>query len=83
VAISNVVEDLRSGRTDADALGRAMHIAMERMYPICRSLAGDGVRATLDRVCCVGRSGGMVERTLGGSEGGHQFIERNSNSMVD
>ncbi len=30
--------------------GEAMHAAMRRMYPLCRSLTGDGVRATLDIV---------------------------------
>ncbi len=34
-------------------------------------------------LCCIGRSGGMVERSPAGSVGEHQFIERDSDSMVD
>ena len=30
--------------------GREMYELMERLYPICRSLTGDGVRATLDLI---------------------------------
>jgi len=30
-----------------DALGREAHALMERLYPLCRSLTGDGVRRTL------------------------------------
>jgi aminopeptidase-like protein len=48
VGISTLVDDLRSGQFDTAALGVAMQAAMEKMYPICRSLTGDGVRATLD-----------------------------------
>ncbi|MFI6938007.1 DUF4910 domain-containing protein [Streptomyces sp. NPDC050418] len=32
----------------ADGPGEAMHALVERLYPICRSITGDGVRATLD-----------------------------------
>ncbi|MFF8532616.1 DUF4910 domain-containing protein [Streptomyces sp. NPDC015532] len=31
-------------------LGHEMHALVERMYPLCRSITGDGVRATLDIV---------------------------------
>ena len=30
--------------------GREMYELMERLYPICRSLTGDGVRETLDLI---------------------------------
>jgi aminopeptidase-like protein len=30
------------------ALGEQMHRLVERLYPLCRSITGDGVRATLD-----------------------------------
>ncbi|WP_327674351.1 DUF4910 domain-containing protein [Kitasatospora sp. NBC_00458] len=32
------------------AVGDRMHALVERLYPICRSITGDGVRATLDIV---------------------------------
>lgn len=32
------------------AAGAAMHALVERLYPLCRSITGDGVRATLDIV---------------------------------
>jgi aminopeptidase-like protein len=32
---------------EAGALGREAHALMERLYPLCRSLTGDGVRRTL------------------------------------
>ncbi|NUT52117.1 MAG: DUF4910 domain-containing protein, partial [Saccharothrix sp.] len=32
------------------APGREMHALVERLYPLCRSITGDGVRATLDIV---------------------------------
>ena len=31
-----------------DGLGARLHRRMERLYPICRSISGDGLRATLD-----------------------------------
>ncbi|HEV2779872.1 MAG TPA: DUF4910 domain-containing protein [Actinophytocola sp.] len=31
-------------------LGREMHALVERLYPLCRSITGDGVRSTLDIV---------------------------------
>src|SRR6516225_5018762 len=31
----------------ANAVGREAHALMERLYPLCRSLTGDGVRKTL------------------------------------
>jgi aminopeptidase-like protein len=34
--------------TSSAALGDQMHALVERLYPICRSITGDGVRATLD-----------------------------------
>jgi aminopeptidase-like protein len=34
--------------TDPTALGAQMHALVERLYPLCRSITGDGVRATLD-----------------------------------
>jgi aminopeptidase-like protein len=48
VTIADRVDELRSGQTDTVALGESMHAAMREMYPICRSITGDGVRATLD-----------------------------------
>jgi aminopeptidase-like protein len=39
---------VRSGEQDLDALGESMHEAVTRLYPICRSITGNGVRATLD-----------------------------------
>ena len=32
---------------DSDAIGAAMHNLIARLYPICRSITGDGVRQTL------------------------------------
>jgi aminopeptidase-like protein len=32
---------------DANAQGKSMHALMTRLYPICRSITGDGFRATL------------------------------------
>jgi aminopeptidase-like protein len=34
--------------TNSAALGEQMHALVERLYPLCRSITGDGVRATLD-----------------------------------
>jgi len=34
--------------TDRITLGEQMHALVERLYPICRSITGNGVRATLD-----------------------------------
>jgi aminopeptidase-like protein len=48
VTLARQVDALRSGERDLHALGEAMHAAMSRLYPICRSITGDGVRATLD-----------------------------------
>ncbi len=48
MTIAGHVDDLRSGKIDLGPVGESMHSAMQRMYPICRSLTGDGVRATLD-----------------------------------
>ena len=40
---------LRESRTNLDstAIGRELHDLMTRLYPICRSITGDGLRATL------------------------------------
>jgi aminopeptidase-like protein len=37
-------------KLDVDALGDAMHTFAAELFPICRSITGDGVRATLDVV---------------------------------
>ena len=34
--------------TDRTTLGGQMHALVERLYPLCRSITGNGVRATLD-----------------------------------
>ena len=46
--LARSVDALRSGDQDLSARGEAMYAAVERLYPICRSITGDGVRATLD-----------------------------------
>jgi aminopeptidase-like protein len=43
------VIDVRD-KLDADALGDAMHTFAAELFPICRSITGDGVRATLDGI---------------------------------
>jgi aminopeptidase-like protein len=48
LAVSHQVDALRSGDRDLAGLGEAMHAAMSRLYPICRSISGNGVRETLD-----------------------------------
>lgn len=35
---------------DLDAIGRELHEMIVRLYPICRSITGDGVRQTLDQI---------------------------------
>ncbi len=50
---------------------------------VTMDLGGEIIRRATGGLCCVGRSGAMVERALEESEGEHQFIERNSNSVVD
>jgi aminopeptidase-like protein len=40
------VADLHDA-VDADAAGRGIHALVSRLYPICRSITGDGVRETL------------------------------------
>ncbi|HET9829257.1 MAG TPA: DUF4910 domain-containing protein [Nocardioidaceae bacterium] len=57
VTLSGHVDYLRGGAPAGElaALGESMHADMARMYPLCRSLSGDGVRATLD----------ILEETLG------------------
>lgn len=35
---------------DRDALGEEMHALVRELYPICRSITGDGVRETLRRI---------------------------------
>ncbi len=47
-SISDLVDGFRSGHRDRDALGNSMHAMMQRLYPICRSITGEGLRATLD-----------------------------------
>lgn len=36
--------------TDSAALGARMHVLVEQLYPLCRSITGNGIRATLDLV---------------------------------
>ncbi|WP_369255699.1 DUF4910 domain-containing protein [Geodermatophilus amargosae] len=48
MSLARQVDALRSGEQDLLAVGETMHAAMDRLYPICRSITGDGVRATLD-----------------------------------
>jgi aminopeptidase-like protein len=37
-------------RLDLEAIGAAMHALVAELYPICRSITGDGVRETLARI---------------------------------
>lgn len=48
MTVARSVDALRSGDEDLGALGEALHERMDRLYPLCRSISGDGVRATLD-----------------------------------
>jgi aminopeptidase-like protein len=48
MTVARAVDALRSGDQDLQARGEAMYAAVELMYPICRSITGNGVRATLD-----------------------------------
>ena len=43
---------------DLDVLGRQMYACIEELYPLCRSITGDGVRETLRRI------GGRLPLTL-------------------
>ena len=43
------LDELR-GRLDTAELGRRMHALVTELFPICRSITGDGVRVTLDRI---------------------------------
>ena len=43
------IGDLRAG-LDQAAVGRALHECVTELYPLCRSLTGDGVRETLRRL---------------------------------
>src|SRR3990172_6144558 len=43
------IDDLRAG-FDSETLGRQLYDCVTDLYPICRSITGDGVRETLRRV---------------------------------
>lgn len=45
-----MTEPTTAGPAAADAVGREMHALVERLYPLCRSITGDGVRRTLEIV---------------------------------
>ncbi len=49
--MSYCAEDMRSADMDtppdAEKVGREMHQFITELYPICRSVTGDGVRETL------------------------------------
>jgi aminopeptidase-like protein len=46
--LARLVDDLAPGTRAAEDVGTQMHAMMATLYPICRSITGDGVRATLD-----------------------------------
>jgi len=46
MSVSSGVASL-AARVDADGAGREMHRFVEELYPICRSITGEGLRATL------------------------------------
>jgi aminopeptidase-like protein len=48
VTVARHVDDLRAGRCDLEAMSERMQAAMTRLFPLARSLTGDGVRETLD-----------------------------------
>jgi len=51
VDVAGRVDALRSGGgAELAAVGERLQATMRRMYPICRSITGDGVRETLDIV---------------------------------
>ncbi len=43
------IDELRAGLDEA-ALGRTLHACVTDLYPLCRSLTGEGLRETLRRV---------------------------------
>jgi aminopeptidase-like protein len=45
-----VTLDAIRGRLDLDHLGRQMHGCVEELFPVCRSITGDGLRRTLRRL---------------------------------
>lgn len=49
-ALADVVDELRTGVVDLTAVGDRLHGRMAQLYPLCRSLTGHGVRATLDDI---------------------------------
>lgn len=48
VDIEGLLEANDDGSTGVTSAGERMRALMEELYPICRSMTGDGVRATLD-----------------------------------
>ncbi len=44
------MRDLGTRDLDLDGAGREMHLFMEDLFPICRSITGDGIRETLRAV---------------------------------
>ena len=50
VSIASLVEAEMPLDLSADGTGQAMHRFISDMYPICRSITGDGVRKTIDLI---------------------------------
>lgn len=48
--MQKVTLDLLPAELDLDALGHEMHALVAELYPICRSITGNGVRETLGRL---------------------------------
>lgn len=46
--MSSIPNSDTAGSSDAETVGREAHALIERLYPFCRSLTGDGVRRTLN-----------------------------------
>jgi aminopeptidase-like protein len=46
--VADLIAELAPDAGSAPRIGARLHATMEELYPICRSITGDGVRATLD-----------------------------------
>ena len=79
ICIADVAAD-----TDFAAVGRSMHTRAADLYPICRSITGDGVRERSELATDDGQQSGPVDigsgeegadSSVGGGGGGGEVVE--------